>query len=75
MKDLAVLEVFVAKDCVEQVIQLCLPRGRKERKDFDVRLAWSWGLTLPPQSSVMARRAPTSRMILRIVVAPESVDV
>jgi hypothetical protein len=34
MKESAVLEVFIANDCVERATQPCLPRGRKEREDF-----------------------------------------
>jgi hypothetical protein len=41
MKELAVLEVPVANDHVELVIQPCLPRGRKEKENFGVHLAWS----------------------------------
>jgi hypothetical protein len=75
MKELALLEVPVTNDHVERVIQPCLPRGRKEKETFSVHPAWSWGLTLLPQTSVMTRRVPISRMILRAVVALESVDV
>jgi hypothetical protein len=75
MKELAVLEVLVANDYVKWVTQPCLPRGRIEREDFSIHPAWSWGLTLLPQSSIVARLAPTSRMILRAVVALESADV
>jgi hypothetical protein len=75
MKEFAVLEVPVTNDHVELVIQPCLPRGRKEKENFGVHLTWSWGLTLLPQTSVVTRRVPISRMILRAVVALESVDV
>jgi hypothetical protein len=34
MKEFRVLEVFVANDCAERVIQPCLLRRGKERKDF-----------------------------------------
>jgi hypothetical protein len=75
MKELKVLEVSIANDCGEQAIYPRMPRGRKEREDFDGHLAWSWVLTLLSQSLVVARPAPTSRMILRIVMVTESVDV
>jgi hypothetical protein len=41
MKEFTVLEVSVANDCVERAIQPLLPRGRKERKDFNGHLAWN----------------------------------
>jgi hypothetical protein len=48
MKELAVLAVSIANGYVERVIQPCLPRGRKEKENFGVHPALSWGLTLLP---------------------------
>jgi hypothetical protein len=75
MKEFKVIEVFVANDCVERAIQPCLTKGRKERKDFGGHQAWNWVRILPPQSSAVAWRAPTSRMTLENVMVSELVVV
>jgi hypothetical protein len=75
MRELAVSTVSIANGHVERFIQLCLPRGREEKENFSLYLVWSWGLTLLPQTSVATRWVPISRIILRVVVALELVDV
>jgi hypothetical protein len=68
MKELTILEVSVANNCIKRPIQPCLSRGRKEIKDFGGHLAWNLVLILLSQSSAVAWRALTSRMILKIVM-------
>jgi hypothetical protein len=75
MKEFRVMEVFVANDRVGRAIQPRLLRERKERKDFGGHQAWNWMLILRPQSSTVARQAPTSRMTLEIVMVSELVVV
>jgi hypothetical protein len=71
MKEFRVLKVFVASNRVGRAIQTRLPRGRRERKDFDGHQAWNKMLIPRHHSSVVARRAPPSRTILEVVMMPE----